>query len=84
MCVLKAASDVWARMFEQPMNEQAQGIVSLPDVRRVPLRVFLRLIYTSHVDSSDWLDGTTGRAKVVSAAKVLRQSQVTVSVCFYF
>merc|ERR1711964_482146 len=72
--VLKAASEVFSGMFKHGMRENAEGVVELPDVSRAAMRVFLRLIYTGHVDPSDW-----GQAEKVetSSAKVLRQANMT-------
>jgi len=52
--ILKASSDVFAGMFKHNMLEKTEGIVSLPDINRTTMRVFLRLIYTGHVDHADW------------------------------
>mmetsp|Transcript_19208 Transcript_19208/g.25797 ORF Transcript_19208/g.25797 Transcript_19208/m.25797 type:complete len:344 (+) Transcript_19208:38-1069(+) len=54
--VLSAASDAFAAMFEQPMQEGQSGQVDLPNVKWVTMRVFLRLMYTGLVDARDWQD----------------------------
>lgn len=51
--ILKAASDVWNSMLNADMKEK-NGIIVIQDVRRVSMRVLLRLIYTAHVNPSDW------------------------------
>jgi len=68
--VLAAASQVFAAMFEQPMQELQSGRVELRGVKWVTMRVFLRLLYTGRVHSADWQDqspdddqGRDGRAK---------------------
>lgn len=54
--VLAAASDAFAAMFEQPMQEFQSGRVELRGVKWVTMRVFLRLLYTGRVDPQDWQD----------------------------
>jgi len=68
--VLAAASEVFAAMFEQPMQELQSGKVELRGVKWVTMRVFLRLLYTGRVDPADWQDqsqdndlGQDGRPK---------------------
>lgn len=51
--VLKASSEVWKCMLESQFKEQ-HGIIAVKDVPRVSMRVFLRLIYTAHVNAADW------------------------------
>mmetsp|Transcript_96151 Transcript_96151/g.206290 ORF Transcript_96151/g.206290 Transcript_96151/m.206290 type:complete len:357 (-) Transcript_96151:84-1154(-) len=58
--VLAAASDAFAAMFEQPMQETQSGKVELPSTKWVTMRVFLRLLYTGRVDPQDWQEATTG------------------------
>eukprot|EP00928_Gymnodinium_smaydae_P036652 TRINITY_DN25596_c0_g1_i1.p1 TRINITY_DN25596_c0_g1~~TRINITY_DN25596_c0_g1_i1.p1 ORF type:complete len:420 (-),score=64.86 TRINITY_DN25596_c0_g1_i1:106-1365(-) len=55
--VLRAASDVWAGMFDSNMREHA-GTIEINDVTRRDMRVFLRALYTGQVDPSDWRIGT--------------------------
>eukprot|EP00930_Biecheleria_cincta_P090796 TRINITY_DN80260_c0_g1_i1.p1 TRINITY_DN80260_c0_g1~~TRINITY_DN80260_c0_g1_i1.p1 ORF type:complete len:390 (+),score=67.91 TRINITY_DN80260_c0_g1_i1:51-1172(+) len=74
--ILKSASDVFASMFQQDMREKSQGLVELPDTTKAAMRVFLRLIYTGHVDSSDWLPGQDDAA-APEVSKVLRLSHMT-------
>mmetsp|Transcript_60115 Transcript_60115/g.143257 ORF Transcript_60115/g.143257 Transcript_60115/m.143257 type:complete len:350 (+) Transcript_60115:93-1142(+) len=52
--VLSAASEAFAAMFEQPMQESQSGRVELTTVKRATMRVFLRLLYTGRVDPRDW------------------------------
>lgn len=52
--MLKAASEVFAGMFNSPMRESQDGEISLPDVDTKAMKVFLRLLYTGHVDPADW------------------------------
>lgn len=54
--VLAAASDVWGRMLGSTMQER-NGVIRMPDVDCVAMRVFLRLIYTAHIDPADWGKG---------------------------
>jgi len=73
--ILRAASDVFACMFKQAMRENIEGVVDLPDVSKVSMRVFLRLIYTGHVDASDWHHVGTGRSTSPDT-RVLQQANV--------
>lgn len=59
--VLAAASDAFAAMFEQPMQEYQSGKVELRSIKWVTMRVFLRLLYTGRVDPQDWQDESQGR-----------------------
>eukprot|EP00929_Paragymnodinium_shiwhaense_P044047 TRINITY_DN2259_c0_g2_i1.p1 TRINITY_DN2259_c0_g2~~TRINITY_DN2259_c0_g2_i1.p1 ORF type:complete len:398 (-),score=62.45 TRINITY_DN2259_c0_g2_i1:539-1672(-) len=52
--ILQSASDVFKGMFGQDMREKQQGVVNLPEVDTSSMRVFLRLIYTGHIDESDF------------------------------
>jgi len=52
--ILKGCSEVFCGMFHQNMREKFEGVVELPGVPRAAMRVFLRLLYTGHVDESDW------------------------------
>jgi len=52
--VLKQASEVWSRMFDTDMVEGKSRDVNMSDVKSKSMRVFLRLLYTAHVCSSDW------------------------------
>eukprot|EP00929_Paragymnodinium_shiwhaense_P041895 TRINITY_DN21754_c0_g3_i2.p1 TRINITY_DN21754_c0_g3~~TRINITY_DN21754_c0_g3_i2.p1 ORF type:complete len:394 (+),score=46.87 TRINITY_DN21754_c0_g3_i2:68-1183(+) len=52
--ILQTASEVFRGMFNQDMREKTDGIVELPNVDRIAMRVFLRLIYTGHIDDADW------------------------------
>jgi len=54
--VLAAASPAFAGMFAVPMREKTSGVVDLQDVKVTPFRVFLRMLYTGHVDAKDWTD----------------------------
>eukprot|EP00929_Paragymnodinium_shiwhaense_P060328 TRINITY_DN30141_c0_g1_i1.p1 TRINITY_DN30141_c0_g1~~TRINITY_DN30141_c0_g1_i1.p1 ORF type:complete len:380 (-),score=70.23 TRINITY_DN30141_c0_g1_i1:359-1498(-) len=53
--ILMAASEVFKGMFKFDMKENQEGVVELPDLDRTSMRVFLRLIYTGHVDPTDWM-----------------------------
>eukprot|EP00929_Paragymnodinium_shiwhaense_P041894 TRINITY_DN21754_c0_g2_i1.p1 TRINITY_DN21754_c0_g2~~TRINITY_DN21754_c0_g2_i1.p1 ORF type:complete len:376 (+),score=68.99 TRINITY_DN21754_c0_g2_i1:59-1186(+) len=70
-CVLIAASDVFARMLGQDMREKRDGIVELPDVDKTSMRVFLRLLYTDHVDATDWNDSR----RTVEGGRAIRVMQ---------
>lgn len=61
--VLAAASDAFAAMFEQPMQECRSGKVELRSVRKATMRVFLRLLYTGRVDPQDWQDEVASRSR---------------------
>lgn len=62
--VMAAASSVFAAMHSGSMREASTGVVELPDVPRTTMRVFLRLLYTGHVDSGDWIgQGTAGSSE---------------------
>lgn len=52
--VLSAASDAFKAMLTHEMSEKTSGVITLSDVSCSAMRVFLRLLYTGHVDSSDW------------------------------
>jgi len=52
--VLAASSEVFHAMFLHSMQEGQGGKVELTDLKRASMRVFLRLIYTGHVDPHDW------------------------------
>eukprot|EP00929_Paragymnodinium_shiwhaense_P065083 TRINITY_DN32669_c0_g1_i1.p1 TRINITY_DN32669_c0_g1~~TRINITY_DN32669_c0_g1_i1.p1 ORF type:complete len:382 (-),score=68.43 TRINITY_DN32669_c0_g1_i1:86-1231(-) len=77
-CILAAASDVFDGMFQQDMREQQNGVVELPTIDRVSMRIFLRLLYTNHVDPTDWHDAaaTNDRGSVV---RVLQHQQLQIS-----
>jgi len=51
--VLKASSEAWGSMLASEMKER-NGVIKLPDVNCVAMRVFLRLLYTGHVNPEDW------------------------------
>lgn len=52
--VLKQLSEVWSRMFATQMAEAYSGVIRVPEVNCVSMRVFMRLLYTAHVCKSDW------------------------------
>lgn len=54
--VLAASSDVFAAMFMHSMREEQARKVELPDVKCATMRIFLRLLYTGHIDPHDWQD----------------------------
>lgn len=53
-CVLRAASDAFAGLLRHPMREKKTDIISIDDVTVMEMRVFLRLVYTGHVEPADW------------------------------
>ena len=52
--VLGTASPVFAKMFGAPMQEKHSGIVQVEDIAMNTMQVFLRLVYTGHVNAKDW------------------------------
>eukprot|EP00929_Paragymnodinium_shiwhaense_P056116 TRINITY_DN28095_c0_g2_i1.p1 TRINITY_DN28095_c0_g2~~TRINITY_DN28095_c0_g2_i1.p1 ORF type:complete len:381 (-),score=56.98 TRINITY_DN28095_c0_g2_i1:252-1394(-) len=52
--VLRNMSEVFKGMFSQEMREKQEGVVEVPDVDKTSMRVFLRLLYTGHVDEADF------------------------------
>eukprot|EP00929_Paragymnodinium_shiwhaense_P107988 TRINITY_DN74321_c0_g1_i1.p1 TRINITY_DN74321_c0_g1~~TRINITY_DN74321_c0_g1_i1.p1 ORF type:complete len:378 (+),score=78.53 TRINITY_DN74321_c0_g1_i1:139-1272(+) len=74
--ILMGASEVFGGMFKFNMRETREGLVELPDVDRISMRVFLRLIYTGHVDPSDWTPGCS--APVEKPAPVKWKANVSV------
>eukprot|EP00929_Paragymnodinium_shiwhaense_P031099 TRINITY_DN17507_c0_g1_i3.p1 TRINITY_DN17507_c0_g1~~TRINITY_DN17507_c0_g1_i3.p1 ORF type:complete len:393 (-),score=44.02 TRINITY_DN17507_c0_g1_i3:285-1463(-) len=79
-CVLEASSEVFAGMFEQDMRERKDGVVELPTVDKVSMRIFLRLLYTSHMDPSDWHDASAPK-DCLSGVRVLRQKNFKITGC---
>eukprot|EP00929_Paragymnodinium_shiwhaense_P031098 TRINITY_DN17507_c0_g1_i1.p1 TRINITY_DN17507_c0_g1~~TRINITY_DN17507_c0_g1_i1.p1 ORF type:complete len:123 (-),score=14.12 TRINITY_DN17507_c0_g1_i1:317-685(-) len=77
-CVLEASSEVFAGMFEQDMRERKDGVVELPTVDKVSMRIFLRLLYTSHMDPSDWHDASAPK-DCLSGVRVLRQKNFKIT-----
>jgi len=75
--ILKAASEVFAGMFQQDMREKTRGVVELLDTSRVAMRVFLRLIYTGNVNPADW--GQLDTTEQASSTRVLRQTHMHVA-----
>jgi hypothetical protein len=57
--VLAVASEVFSAMLLGQMKESHIGTIDLPDVNCATMRVFLRQLYTRHVQPKDWggLDG---------------------------
>lgn len=74
--VLRAASEVWGGMFASGMRESSAGTVTLPDVGRTAMRVFLRLLYTGHVDAADWAAHRAAEAEAEAAGKAAAASAV--------
>eukprot|EP00929_Paragymnodinium_shiwhaense_P104930 TRINITY_DN69762_c0_g1_i1.p1 TRINITY_DN69762_c0_g1~~TRINITY_DN69762_c0_g1_i1.p1 ORF type:complete len:386 (-),score=78.37 TRINITY_DN69762_c0_g1_i1:115-1272(-) len=78
--ILMAASEVFAGMFKQGMREKQEGVIELPDVSRIAMKVFLRLLYTGHVDPADWASsGQLEKATnmKMNTLRVMSQSGVT-------
>lgn len=81
--ILEAASDVWKAMFGSGMLEKTQRVIKIPDMSCAAMRVFLRLLYTGLVDSTDW---TTDEPEdspllpldiLLSVMKVAKRNMVT-------
>eukprot|EP00929_Paragymnodinium_shiwhaense_P113405 TRINITY_DN81697_c0_g1_i1.p1 TRINITY_DN81697_c0_g1~~TRINITY_DN81697_c0_g1_i1.p1 ORF type:complete len:387 (-),score=60.46 TRINITY_DN81697_c0_g1_i1:204-1364(-) len=76
--VLAAASDVFAGMFEQDMREKKDGVIELPTVDKVSMRIFLRLLYTDRLDPSDWHDAAATKEQG-STVRVLKKKHFKIS-----
>lgn len=75
--VLMSASEVFSSMFKLSMRESFEKVVELPDVSCVAMRVFLRLLYTGHVDAADW--GNAHQSNQNDEVRILRQSNMIVN-----
>lgn len=53
-CVLRAASDAFKSALDHDMQERATGVINVPNITVQAMKVFLRVIYTGHVDAEDW------------------------------
>lgn len=61
--VLMAGSEVFQEMMKSEMLEGRTRRIELQE-NAATIRVFLRLLYTGHVDSSDWTTGSIGEDAV--------------------
>mmetsp|Transcript_134420 Transcript_134420/g.287583 ORF Transcript_134420/g.287583 Transcript_134420/m.287583 type:complete len:300 (+) Transcript_134420:74-973(+) len=78
--VLAAASDALAAMFASSMQEGSSGYVDLKNVDCETMRVFLRQIYTGHVDPEDWggsEDGALPLRLLLACLKLARKYMVS-------
>lgn len=68
--ILSQASDCFKEMLRcTSMKEGQSKRVILPDLSFAEIRIFLRLLYTGHLDPQDWLPATEdGVSSVASAA----------------